>query len=88
MLATFVFAYRLGLGTLSPALKILLFGVVGLLIVSEAVSFILAGALVRLAVIGAGYTLGSQKIPWKSAILAVGLLAVLHAGKGDMRLAY
>ena len=88
MLATFVFAYRLGMGTLSPALKVLLFGVVGLLIVTEAASFILAGALVRLAVIGAGYTLGSQKIPWKSAIAAIGLLAVLHAGKGDMRAAY
>jgi hypothetical protein len=88
MLATFIFAYRLGLGTLSPALKALLFGVVGLLIVSEAASFILAGALVRLAVIGAGYTLGSQKIPWESAIVAIGLLAVLHAGKGDMRATY
>lgn len=61
---------------------------VGLLIVSEAASFILAGALVRLAVIGAGYTLGSQKIPWKSAIVAISLLTVLHAGKGDMRAAY
>lgn len=88
MLATFTFAYRLGMGTLSPALKALLFGVVGLLIVTEAASFILAGALVRLAVIGAGYTLGSQKIPWKSATVVIGLLAVLHAGKGDMRAAY
>ncbi len=87
-LATFIFAYRLGMGTLSPALKLLLFGVVGLLIVSEATSFILAGALVRLMVIGAGYTLGSQKIPWKSAIAAISLLTILHAGKGEMRATY
>jgi hypothetical protein len=88
MLATFIFAYRLGMGTLSPPLKLLLFGVVGLLIVTEAASFILAGALVRLAVIGAGYTLGSQKIPWKSAIAVISLLAVLHAGKAEMRATY
>lgn len=88
MLSTFIFAYRLGKGTLSPPLKLLLFGVVGLLIVTEAASFILAGALLRLAVIGAGYTLGSQKIPWKSAVAVISLLAVLHAGKGEMRAAY
>jgi hypothetical protein len=88
MLSTFIFAYRLGMGTLSPSLKLLLFGVVGLLIVTEAASFILAGALVRLAVIGAGYTLGSQRIPWKSAISAIALLSVLHAGKAEMRAAY
>lgn len=75
MLAVFVFSYRLGLGTLSGPLKILMFSTVGLLIVAEATSFILAGTLVRLAVIGAGYTLGSQKIPWKSALLAVSLLS-------------
>ena len=88
MLAVFVFAYRLGLGTLSPGLKILLFMVVGLLIVTEAATFILAGALVRLAVIGAGYTLGSQKIPWKAGLAVVGILTVLHAGKGEMRETY
>jgi len=88
MLATFVFSYRLGLGTLTPALKILLFGVMGLIIVSDAISFILAGTLVRLAVIGAGYTLGSQKIPWKSAVVAISLISVLHAGKAEMREKY
>jgi hypothetical protein len=88
MLATFIFAYRLGLGTLTPALKTLLFGVVGLLIVSDAISFILASTLVRLAVIGAGYTLGSQKIPWKSAVAVISLISVLHAGKAEMREKY
>ena len=88
MLAMFIFSYRLGIGTLSMPLKILLFGVVGLLIVVEAASFILAGTLVRLAVIGAGYTLGGQKIPWKTAISAIALLSVLHAGKAEMRETY
>ena len=88
MLAMFVFAFRLGTGSLSFPIKILLFGVVGLLIVVDATSFILAGTLVRLAVIGAGYTLGSQKIPWKSAIAVISLLAVLHAGKAEMRATY
>jgi hypothetical protein len=87
-LAMFVFAYRLGLGILPNYLKISLFMVVGILIITEAISFILAGTIVRLAVVGAGYALGSQKIPWKSAIVAVGLLAVLHAGKAEMRAAY
>lgn len=87
-LAMFVFAYRLGLGILPNYLKVTLFLVVGVLIVTEAVSFILAGTVVRLAVVGAGYALGSQKIPWKSAIAAIGLLAVLHAGKAEMRVAY
>lgn len=88
MLAMFVFAFRLGTGGLSLPLKTLLFGVVGLLIVIDATSFILAGTLVRLAVIGAGYTLGSQKIPWKTATVIIALLAVLHAGKAEMRAIY
>ena len=88
MLATFIFSYRLGLGTLTPPLKVLLFGVMGLIIISDAISFILASTLVRLAVIGAGYTLGSQKIPWKSAVVAISLISVLHAGKAEMREKY
>ncbi|NCY22509.1 hypothetical protein EBX31_11225, partial [bacterium] len=88
MLALFVFSFQLGQGRLGPVLRWMLFVVVGMQIVVDAASFILASTLVKLGVIGAGYTLGSQKIPWKSGIAAVLMLSVLHAGKADMRQKY
>ena len=88
ILALFVFAFELGQGRLSAALRWFIFVVVGMQIVVDAASFILAGSLVKLGVIGAGYALGSQKIPWKSGITAILLLMVLHAGKADMRQKY
>ena len=88
ILALFVFSFELGQGKLRPVLRWLLFGVVGMQIVVDSVSFILAGTLLKLGVIGAGYTLGSQKIPWKSGVAAVLILTVLHAGKADMRQKY
>jgi len=87
-LALFVFSFQLGRGNLGRTLQWLLFGVVSMQVVVDAASFILAGTLVKLGVIGAGYTLGSQKIPWKSGIAAVLMLTVLHAGKADMRQKY
>lgn len=87
-LALFVFSFELGQGKLSGWLRGLLFAVVSMQIVVDAASFILAGTLVKLGVIGAGYTLGSQKIPWKSGLVALAVLTVLHAGKADMRQKY
>ena len=88
ILALFVFSFELGQGKLGTLLRWLLFGVVAMQIVVDAASFILAGTLVKLGVIGAGYMLGSQKIPWKSGIVALLVLTVLHAGKADMRQKY
>jgi hypothetical protein len=87
-LALFAFSFQLGQGKLSPPLRIFLFVIVGAQIVVDSVSFILAGTLVKLGILLAGYTLGSQKIPWKSALAALSVLVVLHAGKADMRQAY
>jgi len=87
-LALFAFSFQLGQGKLSPPMRIFLFAIVGAQIVVDSVSFILAGTLVKLGILLAGYTLGSQKIPWKSALAALSVLVVLHAGKADMRKAY
>ncbi|NBS54644.1 hypothetical protein EBT23_03625 [bacterium] len=84
-LALFAFSFQLGQGKLSPPMRIFLFAIVGAQIVVDSVSFILAGTLVKLGILLAGYTLGSQKIPWKSALAALSVLVVLHAGKADMR---
>ncbi|NBU73561.1 MAG: hypothetical protein EBS53_19320, partial [Bacteroidetes bacterium] len=87
-LALFAFSFQLGQGKLSTAMKFFLVAVVGAQILADSISFILAGTLVKLGILFAGYTLGRQKIPWKSALAALITLTVLHAGKADMRLTY
>ena len=87
-LALFLFCFQFGEGRLAKPLQWMMFGVVAAQIIVDSTSFILAGTLVKLGTIFVGYSLGSQKIPWKAGLAALGILLVLHAGKADMRQAY
>ena len=87
-LALFLFCFQFGEGKLAKPIQWTMFAAVAAQIIVDSTSFILAGTLVKLGTIFAGYSLGSQKIPWKPALAALGVLTVLHAGKADMRLAY
>jgi hypothetical protein len=87
-LACFILSFYAGQGKLKPLTKGLFFGLLAASILLEAASLILASSLVRLAVVMAGYGLGSGKIPWKGASFLVAVIWLLHAGKGQMREEY
>jgi hypothetical protein len=84
-LACFILSFYAGQGKLAPWPKGLFFGLLAASILLEAASLILASSLVRLAVVMAGYGLGSGKIPWKGASFLVAVIWLLHAGKAQMR---
>jgi hypothetical protein len=87
-LACFILSFYAGQGKLSSWSKGLFFGLLAASILLEAASLILASSLVRLAVVMAGYGLGSGKIPWKGASVVVAIIWLLHAGKSQMREEY
>jgi len=84
----FVFSYRLGQGELKPGTKILFIGLLGVLIIQETASLLLASVLPTIGIAFAAYTLGAGKIPWKALAAVVGLISLLHAGKYEMREIY
>jgi len=87
-LACFILSFYAGQGKLRPLAKGMFFGLLAASILLEAASLILASSLVRLAVVMAGYGMGSGKIPWKGASFLVAVIWLLHAGKSQMREEY
>lgn len=58
------------------------------LIVSTLPGLLLINAISICAVSGFGYTLGARRFPWRIGLLALAIVAFLHAGKGTMREIY
>ena len=84
----FVFCYQLGQGELKPGTKFLFLSMLGLIVVQETASLILATVLPTLGIAFAAYTLGASKIPWKALAATLAAVMVLHAGKYEMRAIY
>jgi hypothetical protein len=84
-LACFVLSFYGGQKKLSTPIQVLFFLLVTGSILIEAASLILASSLVRLAILIAGYGLGSGRIPYKRLGTLVCLIWLLHAGKSQMR---
>lgn len=84
-LACFILSFYAGQKKLSSPVQTLFFLLVTASILIEAAALILASSLVRLAILIAGYGLGSGRIPWKRMGVLVGLIWLLHAGKSQMR---
>jgi hypothetical protein len=55
------------------------------IIVLASSSLFLIDGLTFAGVAGAGYTFTSKRIPWRLVVPAFALVAILHAGKGEMR---
>jgi len=87
-LAIFVLFYQMGKGQLGKGPMVLTMLLAGGLLVRQAASIVLASAFPVLGLAFAGFFLGSGKIPWKSLGAAVGIIALLHSGKAEMRSIY
>jgi hypothetical protein len=84
----FVLAFYLGRGLLTKwqGVALILLTIWTIAIIS--VGLILAVAMVPLAMVFLGYTLGSGKVPWKSLAATFVVLSILHPGKYMMRDVY
>ena len=87
-LACFILSFQSGQGILSAFQRGLFLGLLGTSLLVDAGSLILANCIVKVGVVLAGYSLAKGKVPWKSLLLLVPLLWVLHAGKSKMREEY
>jgi hypothetical protein len=81
----FVLSYQMAQGELSQWKKSLFMGALGLLIIQETASLVLANVIPTLGIAFAAYVLGSGKIPWKAMSAVVVMISILHAGKFEMR---
>jgi hypothetical protein len=88
LMGLFVLSFYYGRGLLSRGNFYLT--VVGLLatVALNLTSLMLAQAFVPVAMAMLGYTLGSGKFPWKVALIAFAVVAILHPGKYEMRERY
>ena len=87
-IALFVVAVRLGGRKLSLGQKLAAAIIIGFFVVTQVATLYLGSAIVSTIVVVVGYAIGAQRVPWKSALIAVLVLGVLHAGKGYMREQY
>jgi len=84
----FTLSFYLGRGMLTRG-RVILLGVIGTLsILVGSIGLLLINSLVPLAMMVLGYMLGSNKFPWRMLLVAFFGVAILHAGKYDMRSKY
>ncbi len=81
----FVFSYRIGQGDLKPGPKVFFLSMLAVIVLQEMASLLLANVIPTLGIAFAAYTLGAGRIPWKALLGTAAAIAVLHAGKFDMR---
>ena len=84
----FVFSYQLGQGQLKAGTKVIFLSLLGVLIVQETASLLIATVLPTIGIAFAAYILGAGKIPWKALAATVGIISILHAGRFEMRAIY
>ena len=87
-LAIFVLFYQMGRGRLNKGQGIFAMVMSLVLVIRQAASIVLANSFPVLGLAFAGFFLGSGKVPWKSLLSAVFLIALLHSGKSEMRSIY
>ena len=81
----FVLAYRWGAGELDGAKKAAFGTSFILFLVSHSISLFMIDLILATTFAAAAYVIGGGRIPWKSAIVLLGLFTILHAGKSAMR---
>lgn len=84
----FVLAYRWGRREMDTARIAAFVGSLALYLVSQLITLFLITAIVATVLALAAFVFGRRELPWKSALLALCLFSVLHAGKADMRERY
>lgn len=87
-LALFVLAYYHGREMLNKQVFLLFAAGAAATIVMGMTSLMLAQAIVPVAMVVFGYMLGSNRVPWVTMVVIFLVMAVLHAGKMEMRKQY
>lgn len=88
LVAAFALANQLGAGLLGSVAAYLFLGMLALFMILNALTFYLYTAMEIGIFALFGYFLGGGRVPWKTIALTCMIFAVLHAGKGDMRVRY
>jgi hypothetical protein len=84
----FVLAYRWGAGELDGPKKAAFGTSLLLFLVSHSISLFIIDLILVTTFAMAAYVIGGGRLPWKTALVLLPLLTVLHAGKSEMREQY
>ena len=87
-IALFIVAVRLGGRGLTPGQRVAAAAVIGFFILTQAATLFLGAPIISAVALIVGYAVGGQRIPWAGTLVAILVLGVLHAGKGEMREQY
>jgi hypothetical protein len=63
-------------------------GIIGIIVTLAFSTLFLVGGITYLLSLGFGYVVVRRKVPWVALAALISVLAVLHAGKGEMRAKY
>lgn len=88
LLCLFFLAYSHGARMLRTGARTLFFVLTAMQVLGMATSLLLYGTTALLLAAAAGYTIGRGRVPWRFLVGVVALLALLHAGKTEMRERY
>ena len=84
----FVLSYRAGARELSIPKKYAYFAAFGLFLISHSMGLLLIDVMVATTFAMAAYVIGGGTLPWKLAAVFLGIFAILHQGKDEMRTEY
>lgn len=87
-LSCFILSYEIGAKTLLRGKKTYFLTLVGISMAANATNFLLVQSMGIFVLCIAGYTIASQKIPWKVLTFFFLLMTILHYGKYPMREKY
>jgi hypothetical protein len=88
LISCYAMGYSRASGTLHGTSLLLAAGSLGAIIVLTWSTLFLVDGLLLIVATSIGYTLASKRVPWRVFAIVVGIAAVLHAGKGEMRSKY
>jgi hypothetical protein len=86
--ACYLLGYARGAGLISGAHWTFAIVILGFLIAIESSSLFLVGAAMHALTAVCGYVIAAKRIPWGTLAVALAILTVLHAAKGQMRSKY
>ncbi len=87
-LAVFVLAFRYGNNEMMAAEKFAFIVVVGAMIILQASSLLLVGAMTIFLIATVAFAIGRGRLPWVTFALVLTFFAILHVGKSKMRAQY
>ena len=88
LIAIFVLAYQMGQRELNRFQTIVFIFAVMFTLIMQLATLYLIGAMVSTAIALVGYTLGRQRVPWKSVLVVIMVFGLLQSGKQDIRERY